>query len=521
MTCPATEPAPPQLDDAQWLRRAALLVGAVLAARIVCIALVPLDLVPDEAYYWAWSRVPDWCYYSKPPMVAWLIAASTHLLGTTAFSVRLPAALLNAGMVAALFALGRAMFSARAGFLAALAFALAPGCFALGMLMTIDPPLLCCWAVALLAFWRAIQPGSARAWWLAAGGAVAAGFLSKQMMLVFPVLAVAFLVTSRGYRRILLSPWFYLFILIGLCGLVPVLWWNSQHEWVILQHSSKHFKANRHALDFAATFFQFIGTQAVVMSPVLWPLLVVAGVASLGTFRRQSDAVRFLLLFSMVPLSVFALMSFRQKILPNWPAVYYLAGCVLGAAWACGFVSCGTLVDKARRLFVPGLWLGLGFTAIACALLSFVGFTGIGEQLFSKQLSGWKELGGDVGRVIAAQPDTNRLLLIAKDRELASELAFYLPNRPHVYEWPLDIVVYSQYHLWQRSFDKTNGTCDMLLAWEPKRPVACLPLETAWFARVDFVASITSGARQVELYRGRNLSYWRPMKYHLPKPVRP
>ena len=61
---------------------------------------------------WAWSRVPDWCYYSKPPMVAWLIAASTHLLGTTAFTVRLPAALLNAGMVAALFLLGRAMFSA-------------------------------------------------------------------------------------------------------------------------------------------------------------------------------------------------------------------------------------------------------------------------------------------------------------------------------------------------------------------------------------------------------------------------
>ena len=98
MTSPAVDPAA-QPDDARWLRRAALLVGAVLAARLLCIALVPLDLVPDEAYYWTWSRVPDWCYYSKPPMVAWLIWASTHLLGTTAFSVRLPAALLNAGKV--------------------------------------------------------------------------------------------------------------------------------------------------------------------------------------------------------------------------------------------------------------------------------------------------------------------------------------------------------------------------------------------------------------------------------------
>ena len=39
----------------------------------------PLDLAPDEAHYWDWSRQPDWCYYSKGPLVAWLIGASGWL----------------------------------------------------------------------------------------------------------------------------------------------------------------------------------------------------------------------------------------------------------------------------------------------------------------------------------------------------------------------------------------------------------------------------------------------------------
>ena len=41
----------------------------------------PLDLAPDEAHYWDWSRHLDWSYYSKGPLVAWLIRASCELVG--------------------------------------------------------------------------------------------------------------------------------------------------------------------------------------------------------------------------------------------------------------------------------------------------------------------------------------------------------------------------------------------------------------------------------------------------------
>jgi 4-amino-4-deoxy-L-arabinose transferase-like glycosyltransferase len=71
-----------------------LLVGVTLL-RLVFLALNGLDLLGDESYYWDWSRQPDWCYYSKPPMVAWLIGMSTWFLGDYAFTVRLPTVILG------------------------------------------------------------------------------------------------------------------------------------------------------------------------------------------------------------------------------------------------------------------------------------------------------------------------------------------------------------------------------------------------------------------------------------------
>src|SRR5205809_665616 len=84
------------------LSRAAA-VGLILLAavlRFLYLALdCRLDLSPDEAHYWDWSRHLDWSYYSKGPLVAWLIWLSRELFGPTSvaltgsemLAVRLPA----------------------------------------------------------------------------------------------------------------------------------------------------------------------------------------------------------------------------------------------------------------------------------------------------------------------------------------------------------------------------------------------------------------------------------------------
>ena len=42
-------------------------LSVLFLARVLFIALCPLELVPDEAYYWDWARQWEWGYDSTPP----------------------------------------------------------------------------------------------------------------------------------------------------------------------------------------------------------------------------------------------------------------------------------------------------------------------------------------------------------------------------------------------------------------------------------------------------------------------
>src|SRR5688500_7223721 len=93
---------------AYWSLSGFLLV--VTTARLWYLQQGYLELSPDEAHYWEWSRRLDWSYYSKGPFVAYLIALSTALGGSTDLFVRLPAVLLSAGTTVCVFGLIKALF---------------------------------------------------------------------------------------------------------------------------------------------------------------------------------------------------------------------------------------------------------------------------------------------------------------------------------------------------------------------------------------------------------------------------
>src|SRR2546425_4345850 len=93
---------------------AALLIVAAAVLRLLYLAFdCPLDLAPDEAHYWDWSRHLDWSYYSKGPGVAWLIRLSCELFGGLSvaltgnemLAVRLPAVVCGSLLLTSLYAL--------------------------------------------------------------------------------------------------------------------------------------------------------------------------------------------------------------------------------------------------------------------------------------------------------------------------------------------------------------------------------------------------------------------------------
>src|SRR6202047_1645718 len=181
---------------------AAMLVGvaAITALRLLWLALQPADLFPDEAQYWVWSQQLALGYYSKPPLLAWLIALTTGLFGDSEFAVRLSAPLLHAGAAIFVYAIGARLYDRRAGFWSALAYASLPGVSVSAFIISTDAVLLPCWAMALYAFIRAREPGGG-GWWIAVGIAAGLGLLAKYAMVYWLLSALGYVLLVRDERR--------------------------------------------------------------------------------------------------------------------------------------------------------------------------------------------------------------------------------------------------------------------------------------------------------------------------------
>ena len=58
--------------------------------RLATLAFSQTELFFDEAQYWFWSRELAFGYYSKPPLIAWIIRGATELCGQGEACIRAP-----------------------------------------------------------------------------------------------------------------------------------------------------------------------------------------------------------------------------------------------------------------------------------------------------------------------------------------------------------------------------------------------------------------------------------------------
>jgi undecaprenyl-diphosphatase len=502
-------------QDPVWLRRVLWLVGLLLIWRLVFAAIVPLDLIHDEAYYWDWSRQLDWGYYSKPPLIAWIIGLSTRIGGASAWVVRLPAVLLGTGGLLVVYALAGRLYGRRAGFWAAAAAATTPGNTVLSLLMTIDAPLLFCWCAGLYAFWRMLERSSDRwKWAVATAVSVGVGLLAKQTMIGFLGLGGLFVLTSPEDRRELVRPGLWLTAAAGLLFFTPVLWWNSHHGWIMFQHTSEHFGGDAPSWGKRfATAGEYILGQAGVVSPVTGLLVLILAVVGLWSYRRLARRERYLLCFGAVPLLGVLCLSFHQRIEPNWPAAFYMSMIVLLAGWATGGCDLGPRIDGFRRLFVPGVAVGALGCAATCALPFVLPLTPLhGSKVDpTGRLRGWPQVAQQIETQLASFPDPNRTLLVSvTGRVAAAELAFYMDGNPRVYVYDADPVIRSQYELWGGPHNAVGH--DALLITDAKHQRLPESLQHA-FERVQHLGDVVvplGADRRLEfhVWQGSTLKAW-------------
>lgn len=436
-----------------------LLLSALAAIglfRIFYILHGPTDLCPDEAHYWEWSRRLDISYYSKGPMIAWLIRSGTSLLGDTELGVRFPAVLLSFLGSVLLYRLAAHLDTGTKP-LAAFASGLLPQFIPLfsagGVIFTIDSPFLFSWILSLYFFWKAVNPPWNWNDWIFLGISMGLGFLSKYTMLFFcPCGFLFLLLTDR--RSLLRSPKPYAACLIGLAISSPVILWNARHDWVTVRHVAVQAHLAEGWNVSARTFLEFAGSQAGVITPILFVMMLYSLVFPREPQHgRHSRALRgdlpssFLFWFSIPVLAFFALKSIHGSVQANWAAPGYVTGIVaLSRKYFVEKIdgSAGRKVRITRAV----LRTGISLAALVTAASHFPWVLRLPPSLDpTSRLRGWDQMGKEVSRIYASLAPENEVLIFSDSYQVAGELAFYAAGHPVTYCVNLGRRT-NQYDLW-------------------------------------------------------------------------
>ncbi|MEJ0070323.1 MAG: glycosyltransferase family 39 protein [Pseudomonadota bacterium] len=407
------------------MTRAAMFILAVTLLRLLWLGHDPYPLYGDEAQYWAWAQTPDWGYYSKPPLIAWLIAATTQLAGDSEFGVRAAAPICHAVIALIVAELGRRRFDGKTGAWAGALYVTLPAVSLSSMLMSTDVPLLLFWAIGVLSLTRAVEPGRHR-WWLGVGLALGLGLLSKYAMALFVPSAALYLATSAKHRGVLRTRWPYMALVLGLALYLPNLAWNLDHDWLSYRHTGDNANLQGslfHPLKLA----EFVVGQFGVFGPLLFGLLLFLAVARLRPLYRD-DRLWLLTAFALPQLALIAIEALLSRANANWAATCYVTATVLVVAW------CRTRPNL-RVLLAISLGLNLAVAGAMYAYHDLARLAGI--ELTRKldpfnRLRGWNYLGQGVAAQLREHPG---FVLMTDDRMLFAELAFYVRPRPTQVAW--------------------------------------------------------------------------------------
>lgn len=400
-----------------------LLIAAFTALRLLLAATVPL--FPEEAYYWSWSQHLDWSYFDHPPLVAWTIALTTSLFGSTAFAVKLAAVLWSLGWNLVLARLVLDMYGdRRLAFWSIATLNLTILYEAFGIGPTPDGPLIFAWLAVIWSVWRASQTGQGR-WWFVAGAFLGLSWLGKYTGVLLLPVVLLYLLCSPSQRRWLARPEPWLAIVLAFLIFSPVIIWNAQHGWVSFAFQSTHRAAGMGGFQ-PRYFAVLVLTQILLLTPYIFVLCLAALWRNARAWFSHGidDRTRLLLLSAAVPIALFSAVSFRTLSKSNWLATAFGPLVILGVHYLL------SREDGLRRL-----WRGLASSAALVALAAIaVGVPNLPLPFAMNSWSGWVPAAKRVNRISAeARAEGHGVFVFSPNYRISSLLRFLLPGQPRTY----------------------------------------------------------------------------------------
>ena len=393
-----------------------------------------LQLHPDEAYYWLWSRHLALGYYDHSPFVAYFIRLTT-LFSQNEFSVRL------SGIIGLLilswlcWKLAMQLFgSETAAAAGVIIFNSLPLVLSGSIIITPDLPAFFFWSLSAYFAWQISRTGKAFYWYLL-GGSFGLCLLSKYTAVLFVPSFLLFVIFTDE-RKWLKTVHPYLALAVGFACFLPVVYWNSVHQWISFKFQMGHgLGGQKYSL---GKLVEYIGGQLMVAGPFLWP----AGMYACFVFLFKKDKPKlFLSLLTLPIILFFAYSSLKKSAGPNWPATAYFTFSIIAGAY----------FTEGGRFRKAVLWLALitSFSLSVVAMLH-TRFTIIPLHKINKDMAeadatqffyGYRELGEEILR----HPEVK--FALTASHQLSAEIAYYTKEKVFAYV-DTKLTRTSQFNFW-------------------------------------------------------------------------
>jgi len=484
---PALASLKPAASDRFYNRLVLAALVAITVTRSIALFLTPLDLGVDEAQYWLWSQTPDFGYFTKPPLIAWIIGMSHWLFGHHTWAVRLPACWLHLLTALLLWRGTGWLYGHYAGRLSALIWISLPAIGLGSFLISTDTPLLTLWSAGILAL-CAIASGrlSAAVGMALAGFAFGAAMLAK-FAAIYAILGLVIILFTGRFTGKPLFGWRHLgiaFVTFAIAASPNVIW-NIAHEFSTVRHLGDNANISQDSASLAGVW-QFLGGQFAVAGPLMFALMLIAAKS-----QWRQHRVNWLIWMSAPALGLMTVQSFLSEANANWAMTAYPALTMLAAGW---------LADhkNASRwgAFAIGINLVLGLFILIVTMAGTMGpLTPKSDPL--RRLRGWQQLAADITPHIAAH---NATAVLADRRATASLLSW------HFYGTPLTIMVHDDDGVPSNHFEANHS-------WSPqpgRRLIALDGLKTAPpIAGIGWMPFTAETSTRISHNRTRNFTIFR------------
>ncbi|MGV6801402.1 MAG: ArnT family glycosyltransferase [bacterium] len=466
-----------------------LIVGILTFVRIFVLIFSQINLGPDEAQYWWWSQTPDFGYFTKPPMIAWLIGLTSSVFGDAEWAIRLSSPILVTLTSLLIYASANYLYDQRTAFWAGLMWIIMPAILLGTGIISTDIPLLFFWSVGLYAFIRLADSGNVF-YALLLGAALGFGMLSKYAMIYFPLgVACAFALSPYARQSLRLVNLLLAGLIAGLI-FAPNIVWNMQHDFQTLSHTSAN-------ANWGGQLFQiselgdFLGSQFMVIGPFLFAYFIWA------LFRlkkrhhqagRDWDKDKLLLAFAIPPLLIISVQAFISRAHANWAIAAYPSLIILLTVWIIRAQRSSLL--KLSALFHASL---AGLLMYGAMHLSFLDQLGMSNSL--KRVRGWEEQAAQIAHYAKDYP-----AIVADDREMMGDLLYYMRDYDiPIYAWDMNRIIDNHYEAFQK-FQPTKYETALFISKYPDKLYKLIEFDNIIYLGQSSVDTFVRCPRVYSLY---------------------